>query len=350
MRLFAEAPSLDPEVALRRFVENALGARPAGGARRRALRAQRGEPARSGRLAGAGGRRPGLPGRRRRDHRADTDPRAAPPTTSSTTATRRCSPRGSRARASSCSKAPGTCSSGSGRTSPSGSSTSSSDEPAHHRQDHPRPRPDHTRSGSRLEEAGRTWTYAELDARSDELAARPLARRSRLDAHRQLGRARRAHVRVREGGRDPASDLVAPGAGRGRLPARRRRAGGLPDRGRVPRARRGGARARERPARSDARAEPAQRAGRESRTTTRCSSSTRPARPASPRARCSRTRTASGRTSRSISRPGSGPTTSSCRCCRSSTAAGGTCSRSSRGGKARRSCSSAASTRRARSS
>ena len=44
------------------------------------------------------------------------------------------------------------------------------------------------------------------------------------------------------------------------------------------------------------------------------------------------------------------PTTSSCRCCRSSTAAAGTCSRSSRGGRARRSCSSAASTRRARSS
>ena len=62
-------------------------------------------------------------------------------------------------------------------------------------------------------------------------------------------RARRALLRVREGGRDPASDLVAARAGRGRLPARRRRARRLPRRGRAPRAGRGGARARARRAR-----------------------------------------------------------------------------------------------------
>ena len=47
---------------------------------------------------------------------------------------------------------------------------------------------------------------------------------------------------------------------------------------------------------------------------------------------------------------GTDRTTSSSRCCPSSTAAAGTCSRSSPGGRARSSCSSAASTRRARSS
>ena len=39
LQLFAEAPTLAPEVALRRFVENALGAERAAGARRRDLRA-----------------------------------------------------------------------------------------------------------------------------------------------------------------------------------------------------------------------------------------------------------------------------------------------------------------------
>ena len=79
-------------------------------------------------------------------------------------------------------------------------------------------------------------------------------------------------------------------------------------------------------------------------TTTRCSSSTRPGRPASRRAPSSPTRTASGRTSRSTGRRACATTTSSSRCCRSSTSAAGTCSRCSRGGRARRSCSSRRST------
>ena len=132
---------------------------------------------------------------------------------------------GSRARASSCfdgRRAPVLL--GAAGASPSGSSTSSSDERAHHRQDHPRPRPDHP-GRIAIDERGRTWTYAELDARSDELARRLAHGRPCLDAHRQLGRARRPDVRVREGGRDPAPDLVAARPGGGRVPARRRRAG-----------------------------------------------------------------------------------------------------------------------------
>ena len=163
------------------------------------------------------------------------------------------------------------------------------------------------RTGSRSTTAGRTWTYAELDARSDELAARARARRPRLDADRQLGRARRADVRVREGGRDPASDLVAPRAGRGRLPARRRRAR------RASSSRTSTARWPRRRSRS-----PTCRAGPSSSTPRQVAGSgaadRRPAAPdlhlghdrASRRARCSRTRTASGRTSRSTSRPASG--------------------------------------------
>ena len=83
-------------------------------------------------------------------------------------------------------------------------------------------------------------------------------------------------------------------------------------------------------------------------TTTACCSSTPPARPGGRRARCSRTRTASGRTCRSTSRPGSRATTSCSPCCPSSTAAAGTCSRCSPGGRARGWCSSPRSTRRAR--
>ena len=49
-----------------------------------------------------------------------------------------------------------------------------------------------------------------------------VARGRRLDAHRKLRRADRTLLRVREGGRDPAPDLVAPRARRGRVPGRRR--------------------------------------------------------------------------------------------------------------------------------
>ena len=152
---------------------------------------------------------------------------------------------------------------------------SSSDEPAHHRPLHPRPRPDRRRPGSRSRSAAANWTYAELDARSDELARRSRARAPRrpcLDAHRQLRRARRADVRLREGGRDPAPDLVAARSAPRSRPARRRRAGALPDRGRARGARRGGARAcaRRRAALGD-RATSARRCRATPPTTTRCS-------------------------------------------------------------------------------
>ena len=55
--LFAEAPTLAPEVALRRFVENALAPGRAGRARRGDLCLPARAPARPGRLAGAGRRR-----------------------------------------------------------------------------------------------------------------------------------------------------------------------------------------------------------------------------------------------------------------------------------------------------
>ena len=66
MRLFAEAPSLAPEVALRRFVENALGDDPPAELVDELFARQSREPARPGRLAGPGGRGHGVPGRRRR--------------------------------------------------------------------------------------------------------------------------------------------------------------------------------------------------------------------------------------------------------------------------------------------
>ncbi len=66
LRLFAEAPSLAPEVALRRFVENALGDDPPAELVDELFARQSREPARPGRLAGPGGRGHGVPGRRRR--------------------------------------------------------------------------------------------------------------------------------------------------------------------------------------------------------------------------------------------------------------------------------------------
>ena len=96
-----------------------------------------------------------------------------------------------------------------------------------------------------IDEAERTWTYARARPALGRARRGARARRPGLDPHRQLGRARRDDLRVREGGRDPAADLVAARAGRDRLPARRRGADVLPRRGRAPRARRGGARAGE---------------------------------------------------------------------------------------------------------
>ena len=190
--------------------------------------------------------RPGRAGRRRpppawpstgvdaRDLRADAGPRTAPPTTSSTIATPSCSPSGSRARASS-------------------SSTGAGhlffwEQPDDVRQDRrgvprmsrltrstgsPRPRPDH--AGPRRDRGGGPHVDLRRPRRALRRARARRSRRgdARLDADRQLGRARGAVLRVREGGRDPAPDLVAARAGRDRLPARRRRAGALPGRGRA---------------------------------------------------------------------------------------------------------------------
>ena len=89
VQLFAEAATLAPEVALRRFVENALGAEPPAGARRRALRAAAlanpPDPAGWQAQAAAGTT---FAGRRRRDRGADARRARARPTTSSTRATR----------------------------------------------------------------------------------------------------------------------------------------------------------------------------------------------------------------------------------------------------------------------
>ena len=70
LRLFAEAASLAPEVALRRFVENALGEDPPVELVDEIFALQGRESAGSGRLAGPGGCRHRIPGRRRRDHGA----------------------------------------------------------------------------------------------------------------------------------------------------------------------------------------------------------------------------------------------------------------------------------------
>ena len=214
---------------------------------------------------------------------------------------------------------------------------SSSDERAHDRPDHPRPRADDAATGSRSTRAAATWTYAELDARSDELARWLVAWRSCLDADRQLGRARRAHVRVREGGCDPASDLVAARSRGGRVPAGRRRAGASSS-----------SRTSYREL-GEAALELAQRAARRSsrRVTARYKRARFGRRPAPPDLHLGNDREAEGRAAHArellldqpLLRPrdrASGPTTSCCRCCRSSTAAAGTCSRSSPGGRARR--------------
>ena len=201
---------------------------------------------------------------------------------------------------------------------------------------------------------GRAVTYAELEALGRASPRRsprgPRARRPRRDAHGQLAGARRCLLRLREGGADArAAQLAARRAG-ARVPARRRGAGALPRRGRVRRPRDGATGIAPEPlAAPDARVGAG--AGQSGRATTiRCSWSTRPGRPASRRARCSRTRTASGRTSASTSRPACQATTSCSRSCRSSTAAAGTFRRCSRGGRARASCSSATSTPTAASS
>jgi 3-oxoadipate enol-lactonase len=75
MRLFAEAPSLAPEVALRRFIENALGEDPPVELVDELFARRVANPPDPGRLAGTGGRWDDLPGCRRADHRTDADPR-----------------------------------------------------------------------------------------------------------------------------------------------------------------------------------------------------------------------------------------------------------------------------------
>ena len=118
-----------------------------------------------------------------------------------------------------------------------------------------------------IDAAGDAWTYAELERRSDELAA-GFEQGSRVSTlTRQHRRARRGVLRVREGGRDPPSDLLAARAGRDRLPARRRRARCAARRGRAAPAGRRGTGARARPAVRSSLPGPRARRGRRKRTT-----------------------------------------------------------------------------------
>ena len=116
----------------------------------------------------------------------------------------------------------------------------------------PRPRRDRSSATAR-------WTYAELDARSDELAAGLEPRRARLDADRQLGASMSRFFACAKAGAilHPISWRLAPAEVAYQLddaePAL------LPRRGRAPRARRRGARAR---AASQPRARAARRSGR----------------------------------------------------------------------------------------
>ena len=119
-----------------------------------------------------------------------------------------------------------------------------------------------------IEEGGRSWTYAELDVRSDELA-RGLSHGDRVST---LTGNSGEHVALMfacaKAGAilHPISWRLAPR--RDRLPARRCRAGALPDRGRAPGSRRGRARARKRAARRSRSAiRPAQRGQARRRTT-----------------------------------------------------------------------------------
>ena len=193
------------------------------------------------------------------------------------------------------------------------------------------------------------WTYADLDRRSDEIAAR-LERGSRVST---LTGNSPEHVAVffacAKAGAilHPISWRLAPAEIAYQLDDAEPAV--LPRRGRAPRARR----RRRSPSRAvtpPLELPGAAAAGRARRTRIRSSSSTRAAPPASRRARCSPTRTASGRASPSTSQPGSPATTSCSRCSRSSTSAAGTSSPCSRGGRAPASCSSAASTPSGRSS
>ena len=338
LRLMAEAPSLAPEVALRRFVENARRARHA--ARRSSTRSTP-----TGRRT-----RPTRPAGRRRPARAsawdagDRLARIAAPTlvVAGTAdevvdpATRSCSPtRIPDARLELLDGAGHLLFWERSRGVRRLWSKGSSDDAAHRRPDAPRPRAHD--AGPRRDRGRRP--------RVDVRRARPRARTSsprRSSRGSRVStltgntrRARRRLLRVREGGRDPAPDLVAARARRGRLAARRRRARALPRRGRAPRARRGGARAR---ARSRPPLEPPGAAA-----------ARRPPEPDDPllliytsgttgkpkgalltHANCFWTNLSLRPRDRHR-----GSTTSCSRCCRSSTAAAGTCSRCSRGGRAR---------------
>ena len=307
LRLMAEAPSLRARGRAAPLRRERGRAGLAGGARRRDLRLPAGASARSGRLGGAGRRRarPGTP--------ATGCARIAAPTlvvagTADAVVDHRNAQLladahpGRAARADRRRRAPAR--SGNGARSSPPWSKGSSDDAAHRRPDAPRPRAHDAAAASRSRPAAATGrTPSSTAARTS--SPRRSSRGSRVSTLTgNTRRARRRLLRLREGGRDPAPDLVAARAGRGRVAARRRRAGRLPRRGRAPRARRGGARARAACARARAArragAAAAARAGRPAAAHLHVA-----ARPASRRARCSRTRTASGRTSPSTSRPAS---------------------------------------------
>ena len=223
---------------------------------------------------------------------------------------------------------------GSSQTVHSGSSTGFWDERAHDRQDHPRPRQDHARPDR--DRRGRSNLDVRRAGRAlGRAGAGALPRRPCLDADRKLRRARRADVRVREGGRHPPPDLVAARAAEVAFQLDDAEPAVFLDRGRASGTRRSRAGARTRVRPSD----------RRRLVATGRAPAERRRRPAAPdlhvgddrkaeRRTAHARRTASGRTSRSTSHTGSGPTTWCCRCCPSSTCGGWNVRPSSRGGRA----------------
>ena len=228
LRLMAEAPSLAPDVALRRFVENAVapGSPPALVDEIYAYRQAHppdpaGWAAQAARRRGVGRRRParadhGADARRRRHRRRGRRPAqlaAARRARSPARALELIEGAGHLLFWERSEEFAGLWSKGSSddRRSPSTGCCATA--------------PARRRDRVAIEAAGRDVDVRRARRRSDELAAslEPGSRVSTLTGNTR--RARRRLLRLREGGRDPAPDLVAARARRGRLPARRRRAG-----------------------------------------------------------------------------------------------------------------------------
>ena len=219
------SPTLAPEVALRRFVENAARRR-AAERRRRDARRRRREPARPGRLAGAGRRR-------RRPSTPSTGSRGSRRRRSSSPATQdnvvdsrnsqRCSPSGSRARALRAlprHRPPVLLGAARARSPRSLRSSSMRDSTGCIR-DRARNTPDRVA----IDDGDARWTYAELDA---PLATSSPASLAHGDRVATLTGNSAEHVAVffacAKAGAILHAALVAALAARARLPARRRRA------------------------------------------------------------------------------------------------------------------------------